>query len=84
MNLDELYQEVYHNLMTKGPRLFRGRYDATNGNEQFMYGVSMVMEYIASMAGDEFYEEFDKIFLKNMIQSKRLAEQRKASLPIGN
>ena len=47
--------------------LFCGKYDARNGNPHFMYGISTVMEVIASYAGDE---EFKDMFLKNMIDSE--------------
>ena len=47
--------------------LFCGKYDARNGNDHYMYGISTVMEVIANYAGDE---EFGKMFMKNMIDSK--------------
>lgn len=46
--------------------LFCGKYDARNGNEHYMFGVSTVMEVIANYAGDE---EFINMFLKNMEES---------------
>lgn len=48
--------------------LFVGIYDAKNGNENFMYGISCVMECIANKAGDE---EFSDLFLNNMCESER-------------
>lgn len=53
--------------------LFCGRYDATNGNEQFMYGINTVMEYLAYLVSDEYGEEFSDKFIKNMIKSEKRA-----------
>ena len=43
--------------------LFRGIYDAKNGNEHYMYGISTVMEVIANKANDD---KFEDEFLHNM------------------
>lgn len=51
--------------------LFCGRYDAKNGNEYFMYGVSTVMEYLAYLVSDEYGNEFSDTFTKNMIKSEK-------------
>lgn len=51
----------------KGCDLFCGKYDARNGKEDYMYGISTVMEVIAHYAGDE---EFEDMFLKNMQESE--------------
>lgn len=53
--------------------LFCGRYDAKNGNEHFMYGVSTVMESLAYLVSEDFGDEFTEIFLKNMLESKKSA-----------
>lgn len=47
--------------------LLCGKYDARNGKEDYMYGISTVMEIIANYAGDE---EFEEVFLKNMAESE--------------
>jgi len=47
--------------------LLCGNYDARNGNEHYMYGISTVMEMIADYAGDE---KFEDMFLKNMTKSE--------------
>ena len=49
--------------------LLCGKYDAKNGNEHFMCDVSLVMEWIATRAGDE---EFCKKFDENLIGSELL------------
>lgn len=67
MNEREAFQIVLNKL--KECQLFCGKYDARNGNEHFMYGISTVMEVIASYAGDETFEE---MFLQNMYESERL------------
>ena len=50
-----------------GCGLFVGKYDATNGSDKFMYGISTVMEYIAYQASEKEYEHFQDIFLENCI-----------------
>lgn len=60
------YRMVYEDL-AKNP-LFMGRYDAKNGSETYMHGVACVMESIAFYADKS--EEFDNLFLKNLIESE--------------
>lgn len=64
------WKEVYEELV-KVP-LFVGNYDAKNGNLSFMHGISIVMGYISYEAGKQ--EEFDEMFLKNIIKSERKEE----------
>ena len=47
-----------------------GKYDAKNGNKEFMYGISTVMEWIAYRASEKQGEEFSAMFLDNMIDSQ--------------
>ena len=47
--------------------LFYGNFDGKNGNVDFMYGISTVMESIAHDAGDD---EFEIEFAKNMQESR--------------
>lgn len=51
--------------------MFRGVYDAKHGNESFMYGISTVMEYLASRVGDTFYQEVSDVFTHNMVKSQK-------------
>ena len=51
--------------------LFRGDYDAENGNEHFMYGISTLLEYIAYSIDENFGNDVESIFLKNMIKSEK-------------
>ena len=50
--------------------LFIGKYDAKNGNENFMYGVLAVMEYLTYMVSEEYREKFSEMFFENMIDSE--------------
>lgn len=51
--------------------LFVGRYDARNGNEDFMCGILTVMEFIAERAGLDY---FGSLFCKNMQRSEDRAK----------
>lgn len=64
------WKEVYEKLV-KVP-LFVGNYDAKNGSLSFMHGIRAVMEYIAYEVGKQ--EEFDEMFFKNILKSKREEE----------
>ena len=71
MTEKEAFQIVLDKL--KECELFCGKYDARNGNEHFMYGISTVMEVIAHHAGNE---EFENMFLKNMIESEEYEKMK--------
>lgn len=64
----EAYRIVFAD-MTK-VNLFKGIYDGKNGNKSFMYGISTVMEYIASNVNKQTVDNFSEIFIKNMIKSE--------------
>ena len=51
--------------------LFIGKYDVKNGKEDFMYGISTVMEEIAYSVNNNVGDRFTDIFLKNMIKSEK-------------
>ncbi len=59
--------------------MFQGIYDAKNGDPHFMYGVSTVMEYIASQVSDDALEDFSKTFMSNMLASVNKANQKEMS-----
>ena len=67
MNKEEIRQLVLE--MMECP-LFRGEYDAKNGSESFMYGISTVMEYLASCVDDTFCQEISDVFTHNMVKSQ--------------
>lgn len=66
-------KEMIKNLLTEMSEcpLFIGKYDAKNGNEDFMYGIQTVMEFLAFSISDEFGEKFSKKFTHNMVDSKK-------------
>lgn len=68
-DLDKAYHTVFRDIMLNGPDMFRGIYDAKNGNKAFMYGIQTVMEYIAIHDSEEHYEEFSDMFTKNIVKS---------------
>lgn len=49
--------------------MFRGHYDAKNGNEHFMLGISTPLTYLAYAIDKEYGEQFDSMFMKNMGES---------------
>lgn len=50
--------------------MFRGEYDAKHGNESFMYGIATVMESLAMLVDDTFYQEVSDVFIHNMVKSQ--------------
>lgn len=54
--------------------MFEGRYDAKNGNPEFMYGISTVMECLAYMVSDEYGNSFSDTFVQNLIISEQKAK----------
>lgn len=72
MSKREAYRIVLKDL--KKCDLLCGKYDALNGDEDFMYGIETVMEVIAVKAGDL---SFDDLFLANMDLSVRKGMKRK-------
>lgn len=55
--------------------IFSGRYDAKHGDKKFMHGVCLVMEYLANLVNDDFGNEININFIKNMIASREKAEK---------
>lgn len=66
------FKLVYDDL-TKISGLFCGRYDARHGNSGYMHGISTVMECIAYNVSDEQGEQFEDMFLNNMVKSREKA-----------
>lgn len=67
-SLQNAYKLVYNDMVKCGG-LFVGRFDAKNGNKKFMYGIGTIMEFIALNAGEEIYDDFEKIWSENFIES---------------
>lgn len=51
--------------------LFAGKFDAKNGNVNFMYGIETVMEYLTMLISDEYHDEYEKEFINNFERSLR-------------
>lgn len=67
MNKEEIRQLV--SKMMECP-MFRGEYDAKHGNESFMNGIATVMESLAMLVDDTFYQEVSDVFTHNMVKSQ--------------
>lgn len=67
--------KVFMNLCECG--MFIGKYDATNGSKDFMYGIQTVMENLAYTISDKVYNTYNDVFLKNMIKSEKKALDKK-------
>ena len=81
MELKDAYKEVLKDIISNGPEMFVGKYDAKNGKPEFMYGIFTVMEWIACKSEDKYAVDFiDEEFGKNMIKSKKKALQRDSSM----
>ena len=72
MNKEEIRQLVLK--MMECP-MFRGEYDAKHGSESFMYGITTVMEYLASLVDDTFYQKVSDIFTHNMVKSQEKVQK---------
>ena len=81
MELKDAYKEVLKDIVSNGPEMFMGKYDARNGKPEFMYGISTLMEWIAYKTEDEYAIRFmDEEFIKNMIKSQKKALQNDSSM----
>ena len=52
--------------------MFKGIYDAENGSEHFMHGISTVMENIAYHVSEDCAIDFSEMFIANMIDSEEM------------
>lgn len=51
--------------------LFSGQYDAKNdGSRQIMYGINVVIEYLAYLVSNEYGAKISNAFIENMIKSE--------------
>ena len=71
--LKAAYHLVYDDIVSKGPKLFKGCYDKKHGNNSFMYGICTVMEFIADKVSPEAYDKFSTDFVTNMNKSEERA-----------
>jgi len=68
MTREEIIKDLIEEMSKCG--LFIGKYDARNGNENFMHGINTVMEYLAYEVSREYGDNFSDMFIKNMIDSE--------------
>ena len=66
-------KEVLKNIIEEMKRcdMFEGRYDAKNGNSEFMHGILTVMECLAYRVSDEYGDNFSDTFIQNLIISEQ-------------
>ena len=64
-----ILKKIVENMRECG--LFVGRFDAKNGNLNFMYGIKTVMEYLTSLISEEYCDEYQKEFINNFKRSLR-------------
>lgn len=76
MNLQDAYRIVYNDILNKDVGLLVGRYDAKNGNTDYMHGIATVMEFIAINVSEADCDDFENIFYNNMLESRERAEKR--------
>lgn len=69
--IKKAYKQVFRDMLLHGLDMFRGIYDAKNGDESFMFGVQTVMEYIAYNVNEETFNKFSDMFTENMIKSDK-------------
>lgn len=67
-------KEVFEQ-MVSDIEMFRGHYDAKHGNGTFMFGLSTPLAYLAYAIGEEYGENFETIFMKNMRKSVKEANE---------
>lgn len=65
-------EEMIKNLIEEMSKcdLFVGKYDAKHGDEHYMNGVYLVMEYLAYKVSEEYGDNFSNMFLKNLVDSE--------------
>lgn len=69
-NEKQTMRKVIETIMQNGG-LFAGDYDAVNGNPDFMYGISSLLKYLAYSVDENFGDEVEETFIKNMLKSEK-------------
>lgn len=69
--VQDAYRIVFNDMLNSGCGLLVGEYDAKNGNEQYMHGIAMVMEWIAHRVSEADGDAFSDLFIKNMMESEK-------------
>ena len=68
-NEREVLKKIVENMRECG--LFAGKFDAKNGDINFMYGIETVMEYLTSLISEKYCDEYQKEFINNFERSLR-------------
>ena len=68
--IQDAYRIVFNDILNSGWGLMVGNYDAKNGSEQFMHGISTVMEWIAYRVSEADGDAFSEMFTKNLLKSE--------------
>lgn len=71
--VQDAYRIVFNDMMNRDCGLLVGKYDARNGNNHFMFGIGMVMEWIAYSVSDADGDAFSELFTNNLIESEKKA-----------
>lgn len=69
--LQDAYRMVYNDILNSECELLLGKYDAKNGSKELMYGIDIVMEWIAYRVSEADGDAFSDLFLKNMSESEK-------------
>lgn len=69
MTKQDAYRIVYNDILNRDIGLFLGTFDAKNGNQDFMYGIFTLMEFIAYECSEMDYEDFQEIWFENFQKS---------------
>jgi hypothetical protein len=80
MTKQEAYKIVFEDLIQEP--IARGIYNKSDDDinyEYFMYGICTVMEAIAFGVSEECYEQFDYMFIYNMIESEKDIDDKERS-----
>lgn len=75
--LQDAYRMVYNDILNSGCELLLGKYDAKNGSKELMYGIDVVMEWIAYRVSETDGDTFSDLFLNNMIESEKKANKKR-------
>lgn len=75
MTKQDAYKIVFNDILNRGIGFFVGRFDAVNGNRDFMYGISALMDFIAFESSEADYETFQEIWFKNFQESLDKVQQ---------
>lgn len=74
--VQDAYKIVFEDILNSGCGCMVGIYDAKNGNQDFMHGISTVMEWIAYRVSVADGDAFSDLFISNMIESEKKLKNR--------